>query len=1036
MIKTGKLVTLLVTAMLAAATAAVPAAAEGKAAKTKIFAGTKTTADTKDAAETKAVQKEGDAEKLKKVMEDNDLYVQKGLFTEFDTVKLASEGKLLSCFGNNAGSAYLVFNLPAAPEQDTSLGSKKMGWPDETATEYDDPKVENFPANPYFAPGGWEYKLRQDEAIVLITDLPEKCKYYSFINYIMFAQDKPGKDYTKIQGMFQAGNEETGFYHPIFGSIGNSLNMTNIKHSGDSSFGTRSVIVIGANRTVNDRVVSYLNEAGYDEDMINIMPIPEDTYRMGLEKGADTFSFLQRISQPEDKDAYRDFLDNISERSTVYRVTPKEEVKSDSYKNEKVIPRGNGEHESADIEDAEETLDDIRKSLMDTYSDEYEIEELPTEIAVPEGLTAYFTDFNAKGDNRDAMYLMTPEFTLDSDEDFIITYGVNHTAAGKGIYSNAVLYAKPMLNGVTSIYDSMYEGSAKEWLNDSVDADKFYVYKMARTQMDDNTALIPYSTGNEDGKYYGVDNGNPVLVAFRSYLEDTGTGASYYEVVYDRVMVLHKKPDNKTADDEAASGKKENDEAEDNKTADVESRGTGYTDNSAGLKDALEESDFQVSQGKLYPFDTLKLASEGKLKTCFGNNAGSDYLILDLPDAPDQKVPNPFFSPEGMHFKLRQDEAVVVVTKLPDPCKYWSFITYDMFTAQKEGKDYSKEKGFFGLGDEETGLYHTIFGSIGAPVDMLNARHDGDSAFGTTAVIVMCANRDVKERVIGCLDEAGYPESMVNVMEIPADVYRMGLEKGKDTFSLFGRISQPEDRDAYDAYIDALSENSCVFRVTPQKEVKQNPFEVMDLKPRGNGVHEAARVERCSENLDEIRDAVIDKYSDEYDYEELTTEIGIIDGLTAYTNDVNANGDVHDAAYLITPDFKLTSDEDFVVVYGVNHKTTGKAHYFNAVLHAKPMLNGVCTVFDSMLEGSADEFLSQKTSTGNEFYAYKMSREDLDGHTAVIPYSTGNKEGKFYGVDNDNPVFVLFRIYLDETGVGASYYELVNDRAIVFHKKK
>ncbi len=27
-------------------------------------------------------------------------------------------------------------------------------------------------------------------------------------------------------------------------------------------------------------------------------------------------------------------------------------------------------------------------------------------------------------------------------------------------------------------------------------------------------------------------------------------------------------------------------------------------------------------------------------------------------------------------------------------------------------------------------------------------------------------------------------------------------------------------------------------------------------------------------------------------------------------------------------------------------------------------------------------------------------------------------------------------IYLDETGVGASYYELVNDRVIVFHKKQ
>ena len=59
--------------------------------------------------------------------------------------------------------------------------------------------------------------------------------------------------------------------------------------------------------------------------------------------------------------------------------------------------------------------------------------------------------------------------------------------------------------------------------------------------MDENTAIIEYSIGNEKGQYYGVDNGNPVIVAFRSYLEDTGTGASYYEIIYDRVIVFHKK---------------------------------------------------------------------------------------------------------------------------------------------------------------------------------------------------------------------------------------------------------------------------------------------------------------------------------------------------------------------------------------------------------------------------------------------------------------------------------------------------------------
>ena len=205
---------------------------------------------------------EGDAELLKTLLEEDAFYVQEGIYRELDTVKEASAGRLLSCFGNNAGSAYIVFSLPAAPEQDTSLGSEKLGWPDEIATVYDDPAVENAPANPYFAPGGWEYKLRQDEVIVLITPLPGECKYYSFINYIMFSENKPGKDYQGLPGMFTVGNDSTGLYHPIFGSIGNSINMTNIRHSGESIFDSTAVIVIGANRDCMSKVAADLNRAG------------------------------------------------------------------------------------------------------------------------------------------------------------------------------------------------------------------------------------------------------------------------------------------------------------------------------------------------------------------------------------------------------------------------------------------------------------------------------------------------------------------------------------------------------------------------------------------------------------------------------------------------------------------------------------------------------------------------------------------------------------------------------------------------------
>ena len=88
----------------------------------------------------------------------------------------------------------------------------------------------------------------------------------------------------------------------------------------------------------------------------------------------------------------------------------------------------------------------------------------------------------------------------------------------------------------------LFRSSAKNYLEkDCKDADSYYVYKMARTKMDENTKIIEYSDGNEKGKYYGADNGDTLLMAFRAYMDETGVGASYYEIVYDRAIVFHKK---------------------------------------------------------------------------------------------------------------------------------------------------------------------------------------------------------------------------------------------------------------------------------------------------------------------------------------------------------------------------------------------------------------------------------------------------------------------------------------------------------------
>ena len=74
-----------------------------------------------------AEETDGSPTELVSKLEAADLYVQNGYLYEFDTLKLASEGKLLTCVGSNAVSTYLILNVPPAPDQDAAPGDQERG---------------------------------------------------------------------------------------------------------------------------------------------------------------------------------------------------------------------------------------------------------------------------------------------------------------------------------------------------------------------------------------------------------------------------------------------------------------------------------------------------------------------------------------------------------------------------------------------------------------------------------------------------------------------------------------------------------------------------------------------------------------------------------------------------------------------------------------------------------------------------------------------------------------------------------------------
>lgn len=500
----------------------------------------------------------GDADTFKENIESAGYYVQKGSFECLDTLDLASKNQLISCFGNNAGSDYMVVMLPPAPEQDPATGNPEYNWPDETPTEFDDPAVENYPANPYFSPVGWTFKLQSDEAIVLIGKLPPESRYFSFVNYVFGSELLEGKDYSGERGFFQIkAPENVGNYHPIFGSVSTPINNFNISseatpnHIEGSPYGSNYVMVITGDEVTDEQVMDALGEAGYGKDLINENPLPAQALSMGLEKGKDTFTILGRLSQCTSQDEREEYISNLKDTTTVFRITPKTDEtstkKSKPYAQMERVVHGTGISETVTVPTAKQDLNAIRSELIAQYQDEYTYEELSSDIAVQEETTGYINDCNSQGDNRDAAYLMTKDFTLNSDEDFIVVYGVNHTTTNKAVYSNAILYSKPMLNGVVSVYDTLFDGSSYAYLpEDNEYRDNYYVYKMARegntVVTDEFTKTIEYSTGNEKGKYFGVDNGATLFLTYRAYVEkETGIAPAYNEIVHDRAIVFHKK---------------------------------------------------------------------------------------------------------------------------------------------------------------------------------------------------------------------------------------------------------------------------------------------------------------------------------------------------------------------------------------------------------------------------------------------------------------------------------------------------------------
>lgn len=493
----------------------------------------------------RGTRRTGDINLFLSSLQSDNITVQEGKNVYVDALKMCSEGLIDNCFGNNAGSSYFFFQVPPAPGQDPAGGQ-------DPPVGYDPNDPDNYPATIDVYPPGTTFKLRPDEALVFVGKTPPTCKYFGFTSYIFATENKPGKDYGSAT---TEGSGSVGFYHIIFGSLGDTLNQLNIRTEktpgglGDDSFDSTAVIIITADKGTGQRIRAALTQAGYPRSIVNDAIIPSGLVKMGLEKGKDTFGYLVRVSQFEDNNAGQDYIDNLDSYTRVFRLTPNSIAAPDPYPVPALKPRGSGQSEFKIMDDVSTDIDTLRSAILQEYATpDYTYSELNTSIVTPEGFIAYTSDINALGDNRDTTYLASDIFQLKSNDDFVVIYGLNHDKSGKSVYCNAIFYGIKYLNGVTSVYSDLFAGSADEYFPQGyANAENYYVYKMVRRNSApgincDNCVIIPRSTGNPNGKAFGVNNHQGAIIAFRAYVEEaTGIGPSYFEILYDRAIIFYKK---------------------------------------------------------------------------------------------------------------------------------------------------------------------------------------------------------------------------------------------------------------------------------------------------------------------------------------------------------------------------------------------------------------------------------------------------------------------------------------------------------------
>jgi len=480
--------------------------------------------------------------------------------------------------------------------------------------------------------------------------------------------------------------------------------------------------------------------------------------------------------------------------------------------------------------------------------------------------------------------------------------------------------------------------------------------------------------------------------------------------------------------------------------------GLSYTQPAvADIKTRLLQRGYTVQDGS-YGFFTQDMCD--KLDNCYANNPASPYGLIYLPPSPGEdtstyggwcEVLCSADKQRSASYRLNANETVILLGRTSPRSLYFSITSYmfDRFYPKGWKSPSHDVMGKCPKVTEDAGARCKQFASLHNPANMLtlNTSQEGEGGgwWDSSFAGFMGGDSAGMEAVQAIVESAGVPRTLHNQLPLPAGDIRLGTgSREADGFLSLLRVAFSDDHAAAQHYYDSVP--FTVLRVTPPvvAQPKAEPFPRPSLRQRGSELETTPKLsfDDLSQVLkQDLYAGIVEAVGKEFAHVESykMTPPTFKNGYDCLEGGTVCNGDSMDTTYpnsrveILRGELcaKLLNDtcpiarrpslgeDDFYIVTGVNHNTTGKALYSSVVMYDFSRLESVGQ-FDSSSQnssytGSALQYMPGQADTAQYLYAVKFARhcQPSEAHCFAVPYSGSNS------LPEEAPAVIIERIYMD-----------------------